>query len=89
MALGADRRDVLLLVLRKAFALVAGGLCLGLICTWVATRLLGSFLFGVSQHDPFTLLTVSILLLVCGLVAAFFPARRAASIDPMQALRAE
>ena len=89
MALGADRRDVLLLVLRRAFALVAGGLCLGLICTWVATRLLGSFLFGVSQHDPLTLLTVSILLLVCGLVAAFFPARRAASIDPMQALRAE
>ncbi|MBV8630993.1 MAG: hypothetical protein JOZ83_08725, partial [Silvibacterium sp.] len=62
---------------------------LGLACTWVATRLLKSFLFGVGQHDPFTIVTVSMLLVVCGLIAAFAPARRAASIDPMQALRRE
>jgi predicted permease len=89
MALGADRGDVLLLVLRRAFALVCGGLVLGLASTWFATRLLGSFLFGVSQHDPVTMLTISVLLLVCGLGAAFLPARRAASIEPMQALRTE
>ena len=89
MALGAARRDVLLLILRNAAALVVGGLGLGLACTWIATRLLQSFLFGVGQHDPFTVVTVSVLLVVCGLMAAFVPARRAASIDPMQALRTE
>ncbi len=89
MALGAERRDVLLLILRNASVLMVWGLSLGLACTWIATRLLKSFLFGVGQHDPFTVVTVSVLLVVCGLVAAFLPARRAASIDPMQALRTE
>jgi predicted permease len=89
MALGADRRAVLFLVLRKALALVVCGLSLGLACSWFATRLLRSFLFGVSPHDPLTVLTVCMLLLVCGLIAAFVPARRASSIDPIQALRTE
>ena len=89
MALGAERRDVLLLILRSASVLVVWGLSLGLASTWIATRLLKSFLFGVTQHDPFTILTVSVLLLVCGLMAAFVPAHRASSIDPMQALRTE
>ncbi|MBV8114863.1 MAG: FtsX-like permease family protein, partial [Silvibacterium sp.] len=89
MALGAERRDVLLLILGNASVLVVLGLALGLACTWIATRLLKSFLFGVVQHDPFTIVTVSILLVVCGLMAAFLPARRAASIDPMRALRTE
>ena len=89
MALGAERRDVLLLILRNASVLVIWGLVLGLACTWVVTQLLNSFLFGVSQHDPLTVIFVSGLLVVCGLIAAFVPARRAASIDPMQALRTE
>ncbi|MGA2047977.1 MAG: ABC transporter permease [Terracidiphilus sp.] len=89
MALGADRRDVLLLILRNASVLVIWGLVLGLACTSVATRLLKSFLFGVAQYDPFTFAMVSVLLVVCGLMAALVPARRAASIDPMQALRAD
>jgi ABC-type antimicrobial peptide transport system permease subunit len=89
MALGAERRDVLLLILRSASVLVVWGLALGLACAWIATRLLNSFLFGVGQHDPFTVVTVSVLLVVCGLIAAIIPARRAASIDPMQALRTE
>jgi predicted permease len=89
MALGAARRHVLLLILRNASMLVACGLGLGLACTWIATRLLKSFLFGVGQYDPLTVAAVSILLIVCGLMAAFLPARRAASIDPMQALRTE
>ena len=80
---------MLLLILRNASVLVVCGLGLGLACTWIATRLLKSFLFGVGQHDPFTVVTVSVLLVVCGLMAAFVPARRAASIDPMQALRTE
>jgi predicted permease len=89
MALGAGRRDVLLLILRDASILVVCGLSLGLACTWIATRLLQSFLFGVGQHDPFTIVTVSALLAVCGLLAAFVPALTAASIDPMEALRTD
>lgn len=89
MALGAERKDVLFLVLRNASVLVISGLAAGLICNWVVTRALRSFLFGVSAHDPLTVVVVSSLLVICGLMAAFVPARRAASIDPMQALRTE
>jgi len=89
MALGAQRTDVLLLVLKKAAFLLALGLVSGLIGAWFATRVLKTFLFGVDQHDPITILSVCILLAVCGLIAALIPARRAASIDPMQALRTE
>ena len=74
MALGAERSDVLLLILRNAAALVGTGLLAGLACTWLATRALKSFLFGVSEHDPLTVVSISLLLLVCGLVAALFPA---------------
>jgi ABC-type antimicrobial peptide transport system permease subunit len=89
MALGAERRDVLTLVIRHAAVLVTTGLAVGLGCTWIITRTLKSFLFGVSEHDPATVISVSSLLIVCGIVAALVPARRAASIDPMQALRTE
>jgi predicted permease len=89
MALGAERRDVLLLVLKNAGALMCSGLAVGLVCAWVVTRSLQSFLFEVGAHDPLTVSVISLLLLICGLIAAFIPARRAASIDPMQALRSE
>jgi predicted permease len=89
MALGAQRSDVLMLVLKNAGWLLGTGLTAGLVCTFVATRAIKSFLFGVSEHDPATVAVVSLLLLVCGLIAAFVPARRAASTDPMQALRSE
>ena len=89
MALGAQRSDVVLLVLRKAAWLLGLGLVCGLIGSWFATRAIKSFLFGVEQHDPLTILSVCALLAACGLIAALIPARRAASIDPMQALRTE
>ncbi len=89
MALGAERSDVLFLILRNAAVLVASGLFAGLICAWIVTRVLKSFLFGVSEHDPLTVISVSVVLIVCGTIAALVPARRAASIDPMQALRSE
>jgi ABC-type antimicrobial peptide transport system permease subunit len=89
MALGAQRTDVTLLVLRRAGFLLGLGLVSGLVCTWMATRTIQAFLFGVDAHDPATILLVCVLLAVCGFIAALIPARRAASIDPMQALRAE
>jgi putative ABC transport system permease protein len=89
MALGAQRSDVLMLVLKSAGFLVSSGLVIGLVFTWIAARVISSFLFGVGMHDPATIAVVSALLLVCGLLAAFVPARRASSTDPMQALRTE
>jgi predicted permease len=89
MALGAKRRDVLFLVLKRAATLLALGVGCGLIGAWFSTRALNAFLFGVSRHDPATLASVCTLLTVCGLIATFIPARRAASIDPVHALRTE
>ena len=89
MALGAQRTQVTLMVLRKAAFLLGLGLVSGLICSWTATRAIKAFLFGVGEHDPATIVSVCGLLAVCGLVAALIPARRAASIDPMHALRTE
>jgi predicted permease len=89
MALGAQRTDVMLLVLKKAAVLLALGLVCGLVASWFATRAIQAFLFGVDRHDPMTILSVCALLAVSGLIAATIPARRAASIDPMQALRTE
>jgi putative ABC transport system permease protein len=89
MALGAQREDVLLLVLRNAGTLISAGLLAGLACAWMTARLLQSFLFGVKGHDPLTALAVSLVLLVCGCLAALVPARRAATVDPVKALRAE
>jgi putative ABC transport system permease protein len=89
MALGAQRSDVLLLVLKKAALLFALGLVCGLVASWFATRAIEAFLFGVGRHDPVTILSVCALLAVSGLLAAIIPARGAASIDPMQALRTE
>jgi len=89
MALGAQRADVMLLVMRKAALLLVFGLCIGLCASWFATRALAAFLFGVTQHDPMTTASVCLLLGSCGLLAALIPARRAATVDPMQALRTE
>jgi putative ABC transport system permease protein len=89
MALGAERSDVMLLVLKKAALLLALGLSSGLVASWFAARAVQAFLFGVDRHDPITVLSVCGLLAVSGLIAALIPARRAASIDPMQALRTE
>jgi len=89
MALGAQRTDVMLLVLKKAALLLAMGLVSGLVASWFAARALQAFLFEVSRHDPVTTLSVCAVLAICGLIAAMVPACRAASIDPMQALRTE
>ena len=79
----------MLLVLKKASLLLGLGLVSGLVGSWFATRAIQAFLFGVGRHDPITNLSVCALLAVSGLMAAIIPARRSASIDPMQALRTE
>lgn len=89
MALGADRRRVTRMVLRQALILLAAGIAAGLALAFWASRFLDSFVYGVSTHDPWTLAAVPSTLMLFGVLAALIPARRAASIDPMVALRAE
>ncbi len=89
MALGADRTDVTRLVLRGAFTQVAIGLLIGLPAAIGAGRLLSSELYRVGLLDPFALSVAIVSLGICALLATVIPARRAASIDPMRALRTE
>jgi predicted permease len=89
VALGATPRDVRRLVLGEAIWVVGIGAGAGLVIAVVATRLLASQLFGVSPSDPRALLGACVLLTVTGIAAAYLPARRAARIDPIDALRAE
>jgi ABC-type antimicrobial peptide transport system permease subunit len=89
MALGADRRQVLRLVLGHALRIVVVGLGVGLAGAAAVTRVLQTFLFGVTPTDPLVFTAVTLLLLAVGLMAAWLPARRATRIDPWAALRAE
>jgi putative ABC transport system permease protein len=89
MALGAPRRDVLLLVLRRALLPACGGLLAGLVAALAATRTLQSLLFEVSATDPVTFAVVPVLLLAVALLAAWMPASRATRVDPLVALRME
>jgi len=89
MALGAVRRDVLALVVRQGFALAAVGLALGVIGALALTRVLRSLLFSVSATDPTVFFGIVALLAGVALVACYLPARRAARVDPMIALRHE
>ena len=89
MALGATRRDVLRLVLTRALRIVVAGLIVGLAGAAGVTRVLQTFLFGVTPTDPIVFTIVTLLLLAVGMIAAWLPARRATRIDPWAALRAE
>ncbi|HEY8536914.1 MAG TPA: FtsX-like permease family protein, partial [Vicinamibacterales bacterium] len=89
MALGADRRDVLRLVLVRALRIVVVGVVAGLAGAAGVTRVLQAFLFGVTPTDPIVFTLVTLLLVSVGLLAAWLPARRATRIDPCVALRAE
>ena len=89
MALGAERRDVLRLVLTRALRIVVTGVVVGLVGAAGVTRVLQRFLFGVTPTDPIAFTIVTLLLMAVGLMAAWLPARRATRIDPCAALRAE
>jgi predicted permease len=88
-ALGAQRADVVWLVMRQAGVLVITGVAIGLALAFASTRFIGSFLYGVSAHDVWTLAAVTAALFLSGTVAAYLPARRAAQVNPVEALRAE
>ncbi len=89
LALGASPHGLMRLVLLQAGGLAIAGLGLGLGISSATNRMLASQLFGLSPHDPFLLGTVSVVLLLAALLASFLPARRAARVDPMEALRCE
>jgi len=88
-ALGAQPRSVLGLVIRQAVVLVGAGVGIGLLAALAVTRLLVSLLVGVTSYDPLTFASVATLLVAVALVACYIPARRAARVDPMVALRHE
>ena len=88
-ALGAERSEVLALVLRQSMVLTGIGVALGLAAAAVATRYLEGMLFGLSPLDPLTFIAVSLAFATVAALAAYVPARRAANIDPLLALRCE
>jgi predicted permease len=89
MALGAQVRDVQVLIMRRGLVLALTGVGLGLIASFALTRVLRSQLFGVSATDPLTFSAIASLLIVVALFACYIPARRATKLDPMIALRYE
>jgi ABC-type antimicrobial peptide transport system permease subunit len=89
MALGARRSSVYSLVLGEASRLIAVGISLGLVGAVAAALLIRKLLFGVQAWDAATLVSVAVLLAVSALLASYIPARRAASVNPTDALRAE
>jgi putative ABC transport system permease protein len=89
LALGAQRSDMLQMVLRESFSLVGIGLLAGLLSALMLTRLMESLLYGVAAHDAWTYAIVLLLLSSAAFLASYFPARRAMRVDPMVALRYE
>jgi len=89
VALGAGRGGVIRLVLERGLALAGLGVVLGLAAAYGLTRTMAGILFGVSPLDPITYATVALVLMGVALLASYVPARRAANLDPVRALRTE
>jgi predicted permease len=89
IALGAQRGNLLWLVLRQAAAMLLAGVVVGLALAWASDQLVRGFLYGIRAHDAGTLAGAAIVLFLSGMLAAYLPARRAAQVNPMEALRAD
>jgi ABC-type antimicrobial peptide transport system permease subunit len=89
LAIGAQRGDLLRLVLGEGARLAAFGVVIGIVASFAITRLLSSLLFGISVTDPLTFAGVAALLFLVALAASYIPARRAMRVDPVTALRYE
>jgi macrolide transport system ATP-binding/permease protein len=89
MALGAQQSSVYRMILKEAGRLTGIGIVAGLVCSVAVATLMQKLLFGVRSWDMSTLTTVALLLGASALLASYFPARRAASVNPVEALRAE
>jgi putative ABC transport system permease protein len=89
MALGAQPKSVLRLILGQSMLLALAGIAIGLGASFFLTKLIASMLFGVTARDPFIFAGVSLLLGVVALLASFIPARRAMRVDPLDSLRYE
>jgi putative ABC transport system permease protein len=89
IALGAQRSDVLRLILRQGMAVVAAGVIVGLTASFGVTRWIASLLYGISASDPVTFFLLSAVLVIVALIACWLPARRASAVDPIVALHAE
>jgi hypothetical protein len=89
MALGAARGAVLTMILREAAVLIAAGIAAGLVIALAAGKLAAALLYGITPHEPLTLATATAVLLAAGLLASYWPARAATTIEPTVALRAE
>jgi ABC-type antimicrobial peptide transport system permease subunit len=89
LALGAQPRQVLTMILREATWVSLAGIAVGLAAALVLARLIKSMLYGLQPADPVSLISGAVLLIAVGLAASWLPARRAASVQPMEALRHE
>src|SRR5439155_26272504 len=87
MALGAQRRDLALFVLRHAGLLTISGAMIGLAGSWMLMRLISALLFNVSTSDKLTFAMATIVVCAAALLASYIPARRAANVDPISTLR--
>jgi len=89
MALGAQKHELRWMFVRSALALTGVGVVLGLVAAGAVARLMGALLFGVSPFDPFSFVTVPVILAAAAVLASYLPARRAAAVNPVDALKAE
>jgi len=89
VAFGADRRNVVRLIVGQGMALTLAGVAIGLLASLALTRLIDSLLFGISATDPLTFLVITLVVSAVPLLACYIPARRATKVDPILALRCQ